>query len=269
MADSLWLGTTSDAWATSANWSSAPGTGDHVRLVPLYNNALAGSDQSGTAIGDFFVESGYSKAIGSKTANLKIDPNFFSYAGTGQAFIDLHSAAITAEINATATASTGEHGLYLIASALTQLVVGSGDVGIAARHNTSATVTTININGGSVTCGEGTSLTTLNVYGGSAVLRCNATTVNVYGGTVTLEEQAAVTTLNLKGNGTVYYNSTGTVGTAVLDSGSLDCTRSGLSRTISSLKVNEGSISYDPDRVTVSARSEPDNPVSTSVSKAY
>ena len=93
--------------------------------------------------------------------------------------------------------------------------------------------------------------------------------MNVYGGSVTLEEQSAVTTLNMKGNGTVYYNSTGTLATVAIDSGSLDCTRSGLSRTISSLKINEGSISYDPDRVTVSARSEPDNPVSSSVAKAY
>lgn len=269
MADAIWYGTTSTAWATSANWSSDPTTGDHVRLVALYNNALAGSDQSSLALGDFIVESGHSATIGSKTTNLKIDPNYFSFAGRGQAFIDLHSAAITAQISKTAAGAVGEHGLYLVGSALTELSVTGGDVGVAAVHNTTATVTTCNISGGSVAFGEGASLTTVNVYSGSVVLRAGCTTLNVYGGSVTLEEQAAVTTLNLKGSGTVNYNSTGTLATANLDSGLLDCTQVGLTRTISTLKINAGTISYDPGVVTISARSNPDDPVTDSVTKAY
>lgn len=270
MADCIWYGTTDTDYGTSANWSAAPGAGDHVRLTPLYNNAIAGSDQSGTAIGDFVVEDGFASTLGSKTANLKLDPNFFLYAGTGQAFIDLHSAAITAEISKTATAGTGEHGLYLIASALTELSITSGNVGVAAVHNTTATVTTANINGGRATFGEGTTLATLNVYGGTVIIRCPVTTVNVFSGQVTLEEQAAITTLNISGGGGVTYNSTGTIATANLTGGGfLDCTEVGLARTISTLKIDQGSIRYDPDRVTISARSDPSNPVSVSVSRAY
>lgn len=271
MADKLWSGASSGAWATAGNWiPGVPGAGDDVRLSPLYSVAVDGSDQSATAIGDFVVEDGYPSSIGSKTTNLKIDPNFFLYAGSGQAFIDLHSAAITAEISKTSTAGTGEHGLYLIASALTELSITSGNVGVAAVHNTSATITTANISGGIATFGEGTTLTTLNVYGGTVTVRCPVTTVNIYSGQVTLEEQAALTTLNISGGGGVIYNSTGTIGTANLTGGGfLDCTEVGLSRTISTLKIDQGSIRYDPDRVTISARSDPSNPVSVSVARAY
>lgn len=271
MADSTWLGTTSTAYATAANWNLgyAPGTADHVRFVALYDNAVVGSDQSGTAVGDFIVENGYSSTIGSKTTNLKIDPNFFMFSGRGQAFFDLHTAAITAEVINTASGSAGEHGLYLIGSAIAELQTKGGDVGVAARHNTTATVVTSNINGGTVAFGEGATLTTVNVYSGQVKLRAGCTTLNVYGGSVLLEEQAAVTTLNMKGGGVVTYNSTGTIGTCNIDEGHLECTDVGLARTISTLKVNEGSISYDPARVTVSARSTPDNPIHDSVSKAY
>lgn len=271
MTDRLWSGATSQAWATASNWiTGLPGAGDHLRLSPLYSVAIDGSDQSATAIGDFIVEDGYASTIGDKTTNLKIDPNFFLYNGSGQAFFDLHSAAITAEIQKTASVGSGQHGLYLICSALTELSVIDGDVGVAANHNTSATVTTANINGGTVTFGEGTTLTTLNIYGGTAVIRCGVTTVNMFGGYATLEEQAAVTTLNISGSGAMAYNSTGTIGTCnIAGGGFIDCTQVGLGRTISTLKINDGSIRYDPDRVTVSARSEPDDPVSESVGKAY
>ena len=269
MADSIWYGTTSTAWATSANWSSDPTTGDHVRLVALYNNALAGSDQSSLALGDFIVEDGYSSTIGSKTINLKIDPNYFKYNGRGQAFIDLHSAAITAEVHQTAGASVGEFGLYLVASNLTDLSVRGGDVGIAARHNTSATIATASISGGRVLFGEGASLTTVNVYGGNVTLNCSPTTVNVYGGTLTLQEQAAITTLNLKGSGLVLYNSSGNITTATLDAGSIDCLQSSVARTISTLKVNAGSISYDPNTVTITTRSAPDFPSIDSTQRSF
>ena len=271
MADKLWLGTTDTTYHTPANWSpsGAPTASDHVRLSPLYNNAVAGGNNSGEAIGDFIVENGFAQTIGDKSTNLKIDPDYFSFDSSGQAFIDLHSAAITAEIRNTASAGTGEHGLNLICSALTELSVVSGDVGVAAVHNTSATVVTANVSGGDLTCGEGTTLTTLNIYTGNATIRCNVTNLNVYGGSVYLEEQAAVTTLNLKGRGVVYYNATGTMTTANIDQGILNCTQVGLARTISTLKINEGSIVYDPNRVTVTARSEPDNPVSDTISSAY
>lgn len=271
MADKLWLGTTDSTYHTAENWSTsgAPTASDHVRFSPLYNNAVAGGNNSGEAIGDFIVENGFAQTIGDKTTNLKIDPDYFSFEGSGQAFIDLHSAAITAEIRNTASAGTGEHGLNLICSALTELSVNSGNVGVAAVHNTAATVVTANVNGGSLTCGDGTTLTTLNIYSGTATIRCNVATINLYGGSLYLEEQAALTTLNMKGRGVVYYNSTGTITTANIDQGSLNCTQVGLSRTISTLKINEGSIVYDPNRVTVSSRSEPDNPVTDSIAKAY
>ena len=64
-------------------------------------------------------------------------------------------------------------------------------------------------------------------------------------------------------------NSTGTITTATVDGGLLDMSKSTNSRTISTLKVNAGGkFAYDPAVVTVTTKSDPDDPVSISVSRA-
>ncbi len=68
MANVTWLGTTSTAFTTAANWSggSVPSATDSIRFVANYSNAIAAHDFSGTTLADVAVEKGYAAIMGSK-----------------------------------------------------------------------------------------------------------------------------------------------------------------------------------------------------------
>lgn len=265
MANKTWAGTDGN-YGTAGNWSPSgvPEAGDHVRIPASSSQSItSGLDQSAVAIGDFIVEEGYTGTIGTSAGYLQIDPNRFEFNGSGQAFIDIGSAAIDVQVLGTANADTGERGLYLKGSAIDELAVIGGNVGVAAIHGETATVTTCRITGATadVWLGAGVTLTTLRINAGTCRLRCAATTVNVYSGTLYTEETGAVTTINVEG-GTVYPNSSGTVTTLNAEGGTTDFTKSGLARTVTTLKQNPGStITYDPAVLTITNRSAPDDPV--------
>ncbi len=265
MANKTWAGSDGN-YGTAGNWSppGVPSTGDHVRIPASSTQSItSGLDQSAVAIGDFIVEEGYIGEIGTAAGYLQIDPDRFEFNGSGQAYIDIGSAAIDVQVLGTATAASGERGLYLKGSAIDELAILGGNVGVAAIHGETATVTTCRVTGSSadVWLGAGMTLTTLQVNAGTVRLRCAATTVTVYGGTVYTEEAGAITTMTVDG-GTVYPNSSGTVTTLNMDGGSVDFTRSGLARTVSTLKQNPGStLTYDPAVLTITTRSAPDDPI--------
>ncbi len=271
MANKTWAGTDGN-YGTAGNWSPSgvPSTGDHVRIPASSSQSItSGLDQSAVAIGDFIVEEGYTGEIGTAAAYLQIDPNRFEFNGAGQAWIDIGSAAIDVQVLGTATAATGERGLYLKGSAIDELAVLGGNVGVAAIHGETATVTTCRVTGTSadVWIGAGVTLTTLRVNAGTVRLRCAATTVAVYGGTLYTEEAGAITTVNLEG-GTIYPNSSGTVTTLNAEGGTADFTKSGLARTVTTLKQNPGStLTYDPAVLTITTQAAPDDPISLRASK--
>ena len=175
-------------------------------------------------------------------AYLQIDPNLFEFAGQGTAFIDIGSAAIPATVNKTRSPNTGERGLYLKGSAISTLSVQSGSVGLAMIQGDTATAATVRTisNGADLICGKGCTLTTATCMGGVMRLRASVTTLNVYGGTVYLEEAAAATTVNLYG-GTVQHNSTGTVATWNAYGGTSDWLNYAGSRTVTDLNIYRGS----------------------------
>jgi len=269
MANKTWVGGDSGGtgdYSIAANWSPSgvPSAADNVRIPASSSYDIdAGLDQSAVAVGDFIVEAGFTGAIGASSADLQIDPDRFEFNGSGTAYIDIGAAAIDVQVLGTATAATGERGLYLKGSAIDELVVIGGNVGVAAVHGTTATVATCRItgSGADVWLGEGTTLTTLSVSAGTVRLRCGATTINQYGGTLYTEEAGAVTTANVEG-GTVYANSSGTITTLTVDGGTADFTQSGLGRTVSTLNLNAGgTIIYDPSVLTITTRAAPDGPV--------
>jgi hypothetical protein len=266
MANKLWVGTDGN-YGTAGNWSPSgvPIAGDHVRIPASSTQSItSGLDQSAVAIASFIVEEGYAGELGTSAAYLQIDPDRFEFNGTGQSWIDIGSAEIDVQVIGTATAATGERGLYLKGSAIDELTVLGGNVGVAAKFGETATVATCRVTGSTadVWIGSGTTLTTLSVTAGMVRLRAAATTVAVYGGTVYTEETGAITTVNLSG-GTIYPNSSGTITTANLLGGTADFTKSGLSRTVSTLKQNPGStLTYDPAVLTITTRSAPDYPIS-------
>lgn len=261
MATNYWTGAVSTAYNTAGNWSlgAAPIATNDVRLRAASTVAIAsGLDQSAVAIADFIVEPGYSGAIGTTASGvptyLQIDPDRFQFAGTGQSYIDIGAAAIDALIDNTTTPGTGLRGLYLLGSAIANLIVSGGSVGVAAVPGSTSTVATAQVLGGSLLLGSGTSLTTLRVNGGEALVECALTTVNQYGGIVTTSGIGAITTYNCFG-GTAILNSSGTITTLNIYPGAtVIFTGSNKARTVTTTVFNPGpaacTLIFDPAVIT-------------------
>jgi len=270
MASIYWLGTSTDT-STAGNYSggSLPTTGDDLALLPEYTGAITQNTYSlqSIAIGDFSVHPGNTSTIGSFSAYLKLDPDSFTFSGTGQAFIDLQSAAIDATVNGSyKTSEPGKRGLYLKGSAIATLHVSGGDVGLAFIHGETSTATNVKIDSGTLNLGSGATVTNATIHGGTLTTACNIATLNVHGGTVYLDEASAITTLNLY-QGTVIHRGTGTITTATITGGVLDMDGT-QSRTITTLKINPGgAINYDPGVVTITNKSDPDTPISITTSR--
>lgn len=276
MATRVWDGTdatTPNDWSVTGNWEdgTVPTTNDDVRIPAGSAAITAGLNQSAVAIGDFYIEPGYDQNIGSASGYLRIDPNRFEVSPVGGTqYIDIGSAAIDAQVHSTGSAGTGLHALYLKGSAIDDLSITSGSVGVAARGAETATVATLRVlQSAEVTVGVGTTLTTLRVLDGVVVLQAAATTVNIYGGEVRTEEEGAITTINGYG-GTLTLNSTGTITTLNNFEATVDLLQTSIPRTISTYvfkgESGLGSLQYDSNFVTISTLTMPSHPVTVEVS---
>lgn len=243
MANKRWIGTDGN-YGTAANWSptNVPVAADNVVIPAGGSSITSGLNQSAVAIGSFTVEEGFSGTIGSATGYLQIDPDSFTFEGTGLSFIDIGSAAIDPEIVKTASASTGYFGLYLKGSAIDVLNVLSGSVGVAVQLGETSAVTTVRCIGSSalVTLGVGvTDGIVVDQFGGTVESYTNVTTATLNGGNLYLYGDATNTTTNLKG-GALIHNSSGTVTTINAYSGTADWQKSGIARTVTTINVYKG-----------------------------
>jgi len=239
--------------------------GDAVTVPASSTQAINdGLDQSGVAIASFTVEAGYSKAIGSSAAPLRIKIGAFFFAGTGVSYIDIGDSAISPHIAATASPAAGRRGLYLTGSAMVTLTVAGGSVGVAAIAGQTSTVGTIRVSGtGNVWIGAGATVTTLYVTAGQVVCQASATTVTVQGGIVETAGGGTIGTLNAYG-GTIYASSAGTITTANLDGARLDLLSGKLTRTVTTLNYLSGTLAYDPNVVTITNKTLATRPVTYS-----
>lgn len=230
---------------------------DNVR-IPAGSGAITGVDQSSVAIGDFIVEEGYTGTIGSATAPLRIDPDKFEFAGTGISYIDIGTAAIDVEVKNAGTGQSGTAGLYLIGSAMDEVSIAKGAVGIAMLHGNAASAATVRLNGQAATVylGKGCTLATLYVVQGTAYQRCESTTTTIYGGKLFTEEAGAIATLNVNGNAYATLNSTGMVGTLnqTGSSSTVDLLQSAETRTITNYNWSDGTLLIDENYVTITNR---------------
>ena len=271
MADVIWTNGNSDGdWANTANWlgGAIPTAGDNVYFTSEYTGDVTTNldrTADGT-LGNLIIEEGYTGKIGTKAGYLQLICSGVTFDGSGLCFIDVNTSAIDISVAGTARASTGQQGLYLKGSAIDELNVTGGTVGIAARSGETATVATINLNGGTVNAGTGATLTTLTGYGGNMNSKAGLTTINLIGGNAKVEGN--ITTANLEA-GTLTYNGTGTITTCNAQGGTIDCFRTALARTITTLNLKpNGGIVYDPDVVTVSTLTSNGNPINISSSNA-
>lgn len=228
--------------ADHVQFRQIPQATEHVRIPSGSGDISSNLDQSAVAIGDFIREEGHEGTIGSATGYLRIDPDRFEHAGSGQGWIDIGSANISLHIHGTGSAVEGERGLYLRGTNIATLNIMGGDVGVASLPGEISTVATIRVLGddSSLWIGNGVTLTTLHQYAGEVRLRCGATTVIIYDGTHITEENGTMTTVTLRA-GEYIYKSTGNVTTFHLYGGDLDLRQSGAARTISTLNKYSGS----------------------------
>lgn len=243
-----------------------PGTGDHVRIPAGSGSISENLDQSAVAIGGFYVEKGYSGIIGSETSYLRIDPDAFEFDSLGLAYIDLHSANISAVVHGTTSPSVGGYGLSLRGSNLALLDARGGSIGIAPRSGELSTVATIRQNGSKATvyCGPGVTLTTAVLFDGVLRLSCGATTITEYGGKIYLQEAAAITTVNAI-NGEFFWGSSGNITTYNARGGTLDMRASNAARTLGTLNryANGGRIIHNKEAVTITTNTMQDSFVET------
>ncbi len=247
MSNIIWDGDTDTTYITDANWQGGadPAAADDVFFPSGNSNAVAGSDQSGTALTSLSIDSGYSGAVGSITAGkptyLQIVGTTVNLAGSGVTYLDLGTTT-TCNINgAGSSAGAGQYGLNLTGGTITTLNVNldSGQtLGIATFPGETATITNLNISGGgTVVIGSGVTVTTVKVAGGTVETNCAITTLTVTGGKVT-HEAGAITTLNLN-SGTVNYNTTDTLATANVY-GTLDFSGDNKAKTVTTLNLYKG-----------------------------
>ena len=274
MVTDYWLGTTSGAWATGANWNStsAPSSDD---VLHFHNSAedLAGSDASATTGIDLHIWQSFTGTFGGDSGTyMQVDcdnvwigeRDYGSPTGSTQIWLNVGDQA-NSQTRVLRTATTGADTdlppvLLKAAHAGADLFVESGKVGVAILPGETSTYGDITIgpnNQAEVYIGAGVTLTNLYVLGGKAILRCGATLVHVEGGECRTEGSGAITTASVYG-GKLIANSTGTITTLNGYGGTADFTQSREPRTITTTDVWRGfAFKVDPAIVTLTNDPEP------------
>lgn len=214
-------------WSNADNWAagSVPTTGDDVRIDrPV--SILYGIDQNAETlasltIGERFTGSSAYIGLPFRNANgyeeyretyLKISATALTIRGaSGRCKINVGTAQTLANIFTSGTANeTGRASIQLLGTHASNVVnVFGGTIGIADNDGEAATVATLRITGGTVSCGTGATLTTVVKTGGTLTVRSSTTTLtnnagnlNVYGGTQTLVHHM-IGTLSVDGTATI------------------------------------------------------------------
>jgi hypothetical protein len=254
-------------YGQASNWTTdaVPTTGDDPVITGGSVGLLYGLNQSGVAVNAFVVEDSFTGQVG-RIENgvlhyLRIDPDSFEYRGRSSlAAFDLGSAAIAVLLAGTgAPSAPGRNALYLKGSALTTATILSGNVGLAAADNDTATIATLLVGSDGqttpvdVTLGAGLSLTTLRAAAGWSRQRC-ASTTSIVAPTAKWESEGSGAIGTLYAGGQCYPDSTGTI-TALhaLGTGIVDFSRNRQARTVSTLTLYPGATVILHDQITVSA----------------
>ncbi len=275
MTVALWLGT--DAvdptdFATAANWSTSlvPGGGDDLIFSNSYNNPMTtGVDRGTTAFDSVHVEEGFTQQIGSYESPLISHVAKFEYHGGGIVWADLgDSGGIPVTVTNSGATANGAWGVNLKGD-ITTLSVSGGTVAVNVEAGFSGALTALHATGGTTVLGSNlTSVTSIDVISGLVETRESVPTVRVYGGEFRTSGSAAITTKLSVYAGNCLLSGSGTIADLLLDSdggSQLDFSKSGIARTVTTIKNNGGSIVYDPNVMTFTTDSSPDKAVRKTV----
>jgi len=271
-------------WSSTGNWSGGAVPGGAASQDVYVEDATIhyGLDQSGIAntlasLNISQSQIGSNPAAGYGVTYLQIKAtavNLGAYYGPG---MPSESAPINIDVGSTESTiivyNSGTNGTMPAVrlkanNASTNVRALKGKVGIAYEAGETATVGTITVSyvskptsDADVYIGDGVTMTTLTQTGGDVVLQCAATTVTTEAGTLQTAGSGAIGTLNAKGS-TITANSTGTITTCTITGGTVDFSKSAASRTVTTLKLDEGGkLKYDPSIVTLTNKVNSDNAV--------
>lgn len=251
-----WTGAAT-GWATGGNWSPSgpPSTsGDSAFFGGEATGPLAGSDQSATTLDLLRQYMNCVYAMGSAATNITVKATKAEFgvpaedgsSGSGGE-VYWNASTLASAVTVFNTKSTGTSGLPAFnfkGSGNNTLKVFGGSVGVAtAAAADTATVVTLNVMGGNVTCGTGTTLTNVYANGGILVVNSAITTLYANGATVYVYGTGKITTLHLNG-GTVYSfnrpSSGNTIDTMNMDGGTISFAENNDSFTVGATNVKDG-----------------------------
>jgi len=247
-------------WANGANWSSGsvPVSSDDVYISTGAVPILYGLAQSSVTLASFNESQSFTGTIGLPTYN---SSGYYEYrtkelqigittanigqgstgSGSGRVKIDVGSVACTLNVyNTGQTLDSGNPSFIWHGTSSSNVVnINKGSVGISFFPGNTAQIATLNLGYVSnqnsdvqLVCGVGASIATINQNGGIVTLNNGATTITINGGTLSVLGSAGVTSLNIE-DGSVIYNSTGTLATAIVtESGSLDFSQDQRPKTV-------------------------------------
>jgi hypothetical protein len=238
-----------------SNWAEGaiPIATDDVRITGN-TSIIYGLNQAGVALGDLKVEN-YGGTIGSASSPLILDPDDMVIdTPSGQIFLLVGSTATTRILR---TGQASPAGLVLCAvGTLTTVECKGGSTHIGVFWDGDTTIGTLHLSpGASATVGPNVALTTWRQTGGTGDLSQNDvsgwTTISVMDGTLRTRGAVPCATMTING-GKVIYDATGTVTTAVLNGGHLDCNNTHLARTFTTLTQDQAAtFDYDTTYITV------------------
>ena len=271
-------------WNTAENWSggAVPVDNDHVIIPAGKPSILYGLGQSTVELDSFKVLEGYSNTIGgTDSAYLRFtlgSNNPFEYQSTGKGWIDLGASADSQPIIFdTASPTTGLYGLSLKGTAMTYVNVVGGNVGIGTEgddttteaSNISTYSSTANVTiGASVTDVDGNPIDSLTMHGGTVTsLGADIAAVTINSGTLNLKETVNVAGAFTMHKGTVNHEGAGTIAALTMNGGTYDTTKTPIAKTLTTVKINAGTLKIDHDKVTLTNWSDADDKASITVKK--
>jgi hypothetical protein len=256
-----WTGATSGDWSVTTNWSGSvvPVTGDTVYIQNSAVSITAGLAQSAVTLAALYIDQTMTGTIGTASAYLQIgatlctigNPSLSSIASNGSTRIKLDFGSVQTAVTIINTASssteTGLPPLRMIGThASNTCAILAGRAGWAVNlPGETSTVATLNVLGGTIYMGTGSTLTTIKQGGGTIVINSAATTITQDAGTITTQGSGAITTLSA--SGTANLNSTGTITTLNMRNGCLVDFKGNLTaRTVTTPKLWAGAKLNDP-----------------------
>lgn len=265
-----------NVWSTAANWSTglAPTTGDTFHIQNNDHDIIYGLSVAGATVAAGHIWQTFTGTIGLPKANnlgteypeyrteyLTLDCSAWTIGegpGNGSGRIKIDSGSVQTSVNVFNTGSPLENAIPALLwkgthASNAMVCKGSASVGVGFFGGESATLLTLIVDeNADVRCGPGCTLGTITVRGGTLEINSAVgTALNVYDGVVTIKGTGAVAQLTIFG-GTVYYNTTGTLGgnTVIYEGGRLDFSQDPNAKTVTNaIDVYSADAVNDPDKV--------------------